>query len=400
METKSLYIHIPFCTSKCTYCDFYSIPVGKKFAECNKTYKFFKDYLSALKNEIYYRFSQFDIQLLKTIYIGGGTPSLFPTDFLKELLDFIKQYVQIHSSIEITMEANPQDISKNFLYEIKCAGVNRLSVGIQCYNDSVLKTLNRRCDLNQVEKALDLIKKYWIESGLSFSCDLISGLPNLSDYDFLAGIEKVILSGANHISLYSLTIEEGTVLANQISKSEVSYSDEKNDNQWILGRDFLEKNGFFQYEVSNFAKTGFESKHNITYWKIKNYLGCGAGATGTVDFYRWNNLCDVEKYIDFWINIDSNKIETSAFIPQITEQLSVDEKQFEFFMMGFRLREGVKESDFKELFGNSFKDYLGTRIEEWKKKRLIIENKLENDTQLSLSSEGILFLNQILEDLI
>lgn len=400
METKSLYIHIPFCTSKCTYCDFYSIPVGKKIAECNKTYKFFKDYLSALKNEIYYRFSQFDIQLLKTIYIGGGTPSLFPTDFLKELLDFIKQNVQIDSSIEITMEANPQDISKDFLYKIKCAGVNRLSVGIQCYNDSVLKTLNRRCDLNQVEKALYLIKKYWIDSGLSFSCDLISGLPNLSDYDFLAGIEKVILSGANHISLYSLTIEEGTVLANQILKSEVSYSDEKNDNQWILGRDFLEKNGFFQYEVSNFAKTSFESKHNITYWKIKNYLGCGAGATGTVDFYRWNNLCDVEKYIDFWINIDSNKIETSAFIPQITEELSVDEKQFEFFMMGFRLREGVKQSDFKELFGNSFKDYLGTRIEEWKKKRLIIENKLENDTQLSLTSEGILFLNQILEDLI
>ena len=159
METNSLYIHIPFCVSKCTYCDFFSIPVSKGQTSC------FKNYVNALKNEIDFRIKYFDIKFLSTIYIGGGTPSLFSPSEIKDILNFIKTKCKVDINAEITMEANPQDISEDFLLELKCSGVNRLSVGIQCYNDSVLKLLKRRCDLHQVDKALDLIKKYWVSEG-------------------------------------------------------------------------------------------------------------------------------------------------------------------------------------------------------------------------------------------
>lgn len=408
METTSLYIHIPFCTSKCSYCDFFSVPLGKDFAVCEKTQKFFENYVLALKKEIAYYFQKFDIKLLKSIYIGGGTPSLLSVKLIKELLDFIELNCKIDENAEITMEANPQDISEEFLEMLKLTKVNRLSVGVQCYNDEVLKILQRRCDLKQVDFALNLIKEKWVSAGFSFSCDLISGLPYLSDEDFLLGLNKVITFGVNHISLYSLMVEEGTLLEKQISRDEVDYSDEVNENQWILGRDFLEKQGFYQYEVSNFAKPGFESRHNTVYWHVENYLGCGAGATGTVDDFRWNNNADVEKYIDFWLG-DGLEL---AEIPCEVENLSVAEKEFEFLMMGFRLREGVKASEYKKRFGGDLAFRLGFSegddklehnktgiFDKWMKKNLGDVEKLPDDYRFYLTGEGLLFLNQFLEEL-
>lgn len=406
METNSLYIHIPFCTSKCSYCDFFSVPLGKDFAQCEKTQKLFENYVLALKREIAYYFQKFDIKLLKSIYIGGGTPSLLSVKLIKELFVFIEEKCKIDENAEITMEANPQDISEEFLEMLKLTKVNRLSVGVQCYNDEVLKILQRRCDLKQVDFALNLIKEKWVSAGFSFSCDLISGLPYLSDEDFLLGLNKVISFGVNHISLYSLMVEEGTLLERQISREEVVYSDEINENQWILGRNFLEEQGFYQYEVSNFAKPGFESQHNTVYWHVENYLGCGAGATGTVDFYRWNNNADVENYIDFWLG---DGLE-SAKIPCEVENLSVAEKEFEFLMMGFRLREGVKSSDYKKRFGGDLASRLGYsktaknlenpgHFDKWMQKNLADVEKTSDDCRFFLTDEGLLFLNQFLEEL-
>ena len=410
METNSLYIHIPFCTSKCSYCDFFSVPLGKDFAVCEKTQKLFENYVLALKREISYYFQKFDIKLLKSIYIGGGTPSLLSVKLIKELFVFIEEKCKIDENAEITMEANPQDISEEFLEMLKLTKVNRLSVGVQCYNDEVLKILQRRCDLKQVDFALNLIKEKWVSAGLSFSCDLISGLPYLSDEDFILGLKKVIDSGVNHISLYSLMVEEGTLLEKQISREEVDYSDEVNENQWILGRDFLENQGFYQYEVSNFAKPGFESRHNTVYWHVENYLGCGAGATGTVDDFRWNNNADVEKYIDFWLDFKNNDI----IIPTEIENLSESEKEFEFLMMGFRLREGVKSSDYKKRFGGDLAFRLGyfkgddknldafqTGVfDKWMKKNLGDVEKTSDDCRFFLTGEGLLFLNQFLEEIL
>ena len=410
METTSLYIHIPFCTSKCSYCDFFSVPLGKDFAVCEKTQKIFENYVLALKKEISFYLQKFNITLLKSIYIGGGTPSLLSVKLIKELLDFIELNCKIDENAEITMEANPQDISEEFLEMLKITKVNRLSVGVQCYNDEVLKILQRRCDLKQVDFALNLIKDKWVSAGFSFSCDLISGLPYLSDEDFLLGLNKVISFGVNHISLYSLMVEEGTLLERQISREEVAYSDEINENQWILGRNFLEEQGFYQYEVSNFAKKGFESRHNTVYWHVENYLGCGAGATGTVDDFRWNNNADVEKYIDFWLG---DGLE-SAEIPCEVENLSVAEKEFEFLMMGFRLREGVKASQYKKRFGGDLASRLGYSggddkklgasqtgvFDKWMKKHLGNVEKLSDDYRFYLTGEGLLFLNQFLEEIL
>ena len=410
METNSLYIHIPFCTSKCSYCDFFSVPLGKDFAVCEKTQKIFENYVLALKKEISFYLQKFNITLLKSIYIGGGTPSLLSVKLIKELLDFIEINCKIDENAEITMEANPQDISEEFLEMLKLTKVNRLSVGVQCYNDEVLKILQRRCDLKQVDFALNLIKEKWVSAGFSFSCDLISGLPYLSDEDFILGLKKMIDSGVNHISLYSLMVEEGTLLEKQISREEVAYSDEINENQWILGRDFLEEQGFYQYEVSNFAKKGFESRHNTVYWHVENYLGCGAGATGTVDDFRWNNNADVEKYIDFWLG---DGLE-SAEIPCEVENLSVAEKEFEFLMMGFRLREGVRSSEYKKRFGGDLASRLGYSggddkklgvfqtvvFDKWMKKNLGDVEKLPDDYRFYLTGEGLLFLNQFLEEIL
>lgn len=410
METNSLYIHIPFCVSKCTYCDFFSIPVSKGQTSC------FKNYVNALKNEIDFRIKYFDIKFLSTIYIGGGTPSLFSPSEIKDILNFIKTKCKVDINAEITMEANPQDISEDFLLELKCSGVNRLSVGIQCYNDSVLKLLKRRCDLHQVDKALDLIKKYWVSEGFSFSCDLISGLPSLGDDDFLLGIKKIISYGVNHFSLYSLMLEEDTTLYQQISSNEILYSEENNENQWILGKEFLEKNGFYQYEVSNFAKPGSESRHNTVYWHIENYLGCGAGATGTVDYYRWNNLTNLEKYVDFWKNVNFNDFTENceqvfnSSIPQEEEFLSVKDKEFEFLMMGFRLKEGVKASVYNSLFGKDLSTRLGYDeslkddfkiFNKWILEGKAKVEKLQNgDLIFSLTDSGLMFLNQFLEEIL
>ena len=419
METYSLYIHIPFCASKCTYCDFFSIPVGNDFSLCEQTQRIFKDYILALKKELEYYFKKFQIKSLKTIYIGGGTPSLLSVGQIRELFDFIGSKLTIEENAEITLEANPQDISEKFLDELKKTPVNRLSLGIQCCNDNVLKTLGRRCDINQVNFALEIIKNKWVSSGLSFSCDLISGLPLLSDEDFMLGLEKVISSGVNHISLYSLMIEDGTILEKQISRNEIEYSDEKNDNQWILGKNFLEKNGFYQYEVSNFSKKGFESRHNTVYWRTENYLGCGAGATGTVDCFRWNNECDVGKYCDFWLNVDFGEnlvYEVEKVLneknPRIVEMLCEKEKEFEFLMMGFRLREGVKSSVYKKRFGLDLGKRLGYSdskikkknlglFDKWKEKNLCdVEISLDSgDERFFLTGDGLLFLNQFLEEL-
>lgn len=419
METYSLYIHIPFCASKCTYCDFFSIPVGNDFSLCEQTQRIFKDYILALKKELEYYFKKFQIKSLKTIYIGGGTPSLLSVGQIRELFDFIGSKLTIEENSEITLEANPQDISEKFLDELKKTPVNRLSLGIQCCNDNVLKTLGRRCDINQVNFALEIIKNKWVSSGLSFSCDLISGLPLLSDEDFMLGLEKVISSGVNHISLYSLMIEDGTILEKQISRNEIEYSDEKNDNQWILGKNFLEKNGFYQYEVSNFSKKGFESRHNTVYWRTENYLGCGTGATGTVDCFRWNNECDVGKYCDFWLNVDFGEnlvYEVEKVLneknPRIVEMLCEKEKEFEFLMMGFRLREGVKSSVYKKRFDFDLGKRLGYSdskikkknlglFDKWKEKNLCdVEISMDSgDERFFLTGDGLLFLNQFLEEL-
>lgn len=382
---SSLYIHIPFCRSKCSYCDFFSVPEKGALPE---------SYISALCNNIAYRCRQFSVSRLNTVYIGGGTPSLLSQQQLTRILTAVREAAPLSPDAEITMEANPADITSELLAFLDSAGINRLSAGIQSVDEKVLAALGRRSDAERVEQALKLLETEWLPHGHRLSLDLIAGLPGLSDDAFRRGVERVIATGADHISLYSLMLEEGTRLEKQVSEGEVSYSDEDNDRQWIMGRDMLTEAGYKQYEVSNFARAGFESRHNTVYWHMQDYLGTGAGGAGTVGSYRWTEAADIAAYTAWW-----NAPEGEP--PADVELLDDKTREFEFLMMGFRMLEGVSACEYEKRFGKSLADRLDGLFADWQHRGLArTYSTLEGDTRYALTADGILLLNQFLEALL
>lgn len=382
---SSLYIHIPFCRSKCSYCDFFSVPEKGALPD---------SYISALCNNIAYRCRKSGVTQLKTVYIGGGTPSLLATEQITRILEAVRTAAPFSTDAEITMEANPADIDEKLLYFLAGAGINRLSVGIQAVDQQVLATLGRRSDAARVEQSLNLLETEWLKDGRRLSLDLIAGLPGLSDAAFERGVKRVIATGADHISLYALTLEEGTRLEEQVRKGDVAYSDETNDRQWLKGRDMLTEAGYAQYEVSNFARPGFESRHNSVYWHMQDYIGVGAGGTGTTGSYRWTEAADIAAFTAWW-----NRPEGEP--PAEVELLDDETREFEFLMMGFRLLEGVSVREYERRFGKSLAGRLGTLFTDWQRRNLARTYRTDDaDTRYALTPEGILILNQFLEALL
>ena len=371
--TVSLYVHIPFCRSKCSYCDFFSIPYMEPVPDF---------YIENLLHEAEIRKNQFDITYWKTIYIGGGTPSLLSTGQIKKLLSGLAVICPVQQNAEITIEANPDDVTEDFLLGVADAGINRLSLGIQAMDDKPLAAVKRRCSRKTNLNALDLVQKHWLSAKRSFSVDCIAGLPEQTRESFEDGLKELARSGADHISLYTLTLEEGTPLYNAVSKNEIALSADFADDLWIWGREFLEQNGFLQYEVSNFAKHGFESRHNLTYWNLEDYVGIGSGATGTVGSFRYTNSCDLQK----WAVLAGEEDET------LSRQVLI----FEYLMMGFRKMDGVSSSRFFERFEEDIKTFLEPVFSKWQQKGLACR---ENDCYY-LNKNGILFLNAFLTQLL
>ncbi len=411
---SSLYIHIPFCRSKCSYCDFFSVPEPGTLPD---------RYVDALCRNITYRCRQFCVSRLDTVYIGGGTPSLLSWEQLTRILSAVRDAAALSKDAEITMEANPADVTPEMLSFLSDAGVNRLSVGIQAVDEKVLAVLGRRSDAERVEQALKLLETEWLPDAemLSkdgspaqrhrLSLDLISGLPGLSDEDFRRGVERVMATGADHISLYSLMLEEGTRLEKQVSEGIVAYSDDANDRQWIMGRDMLVAAGYAQYEVSNFARPGFESRHNTTYWHMNDYLGAGAGGTGTVGEYRWTEKADIASYTEWWTGPDALKALEAlpdckkCTPPADVEHLDDKTREFEFLMMGFRLLEGVSAREYEARFNRSLAERIGAHSDGlfagWQQRGLSRTYRTEDgDTRYALTADGILLLNQFLEALL
>lgn len=412
--TASLYVHIPFCVSKCAYCDFFS----KSCGHCGVP----DDYISALINEIKYKTLSLGIKKWDTVYIGGGTPSLLFPHQIVRLLSAVRPTAKADGAArdsdvvsdinvdeasdvpEVTIEANPADITVEFLDACKSAGVTRLSVGVQSLNETSLSFVSRRSDVRSIEKALSLIARQW--SGV-FSVDLIAGLPHETSESFMKGLTRVLQTQPHHISLYSLTVEEGTRLGEGIFSGAVTYDYDKADALWLSGRDALCEAGYSQYEVSNFCKSSFECRHNMAYWQQKNYVGVGAGATGTIYFdggavassgagedgasvapcgvlsgavssgdadcasyyaRRVTNTTDIDFYIDFWRSADvsggalaPNSVPDSVDTPrsllatiQSVEMLDRATVQFEFFMMGLRTLRGISREKYIARFGCDF----------------------------------------------
>lgn len=401
-EISSLYIHIPFCISKCAYCDFFSRPYGSVP----------DDYIAALCNEISYRIQLYNISNLKTIYIGGGTPSLLTENQFQVLFNHIKACVALSSDVEVTVEVNPDDVSEGFLENLRSFGVNRISCGIQSMNDLALKTACRRADCDANRNALSLLKNYWQGD---LSVDLISGLPGDDETTLTKSLEEICKIKPSHISLYSLTIEDETPFGKQYNSGKLVYDFDQADKLWLYGRDYLETQGYKWYEVSNFCLEGKECRHNLAYWTHSDYLGCGSGGTGTVykadaSVLRWTNTTDINKYISFW-NFDGegkiingNKINPAVLAKlsevQAEEKIDSEISEFEFFMMELRKTDGFEETQFKRFFSKALPEKFLCLFEKWEKKGLCVRQKVEGSgVRYFMSREGMLFLNRFLEEL-
>ncbi len=384
----SLYIHIPFCTKKCDYCDFFSRETSNGVPE---------NYIKSLKNEISFYAEKYKVSRWKTIYIGGGTPSLLSENNLKFILDFLEP----QKSNELTLEVNPESLTKEKLLIAKNAGVSRLSVGIQSLNDSALQAVSRNCSQSQILSALNLIKSTWNNA---LNLDIIAGLPCQSKEEAISSLKKIVLYRPQHISLYTLTVEEETPLAKKI-KGGFEFDYDKADEEWLLGRDILLKNGYTQYEVSNFCLSGFESVHNMTYWTQESYIGVGSGASGTIyDFpnaLRWTNTFDINYWTNFWQK-PHNKIEDFGLLRK-EEKLSLKDLEFEFLMLGLRTICGVDAEKYKNRFSAlaPWNGNLEARLKccDWeslcREKKALRQTRC-GTTNYSLTKEGLLFLNAIL----
>lgn len=389
---------MPFCRSKCSYCDFYSVPV--------ETVP--DDYVLSLLKELDYYKSLGLISRLETVYIGGGTPTLLSQEQLSLLLNSLKNFIS--SSSEVTIEANPEGINSSFLKVALENGINRMSLGIQSLWDENLSCVKRRGNSNCCRKALELLSK----AGINYSADMIAGLPPQTELKFQASLKELVSYNPAHISMYALTIEEGTPLALQIKKGQIKYNEDLTDSQWLMGRDFLESAGYYQYEVSNFSKEGFQSRHNCTYWKQESYLGIGAGASGTLYDTKAEGLCfalrytntpNVKEYINYWQNffiVSSPVFSLKKIIlndaPVEYEIINQDTLAFEFYMLGLRMICGVSEAEYVKRFKKKFVHEQA--FARWQKRGLLLIIQ-ENDSNriVKMTKEGLLHLNSFLSEL-
>ncbi|HOC29267.1 MAG TPA: radical SAM family heme chaperone HemW [Treponemataceae bacterium] len=380
MCTASLYIHIPFCTRKCTYCDFFSVPSPN-----NLESSLLPGFIASISDELDSRFSVFNIQNVKSLYIGGGTPSLLSADTIEKLAQAIRTHIPsgISSDIEWTIEANPEDLSPGWLDACARSGINRISTGIQTLSVQSFDAIGRRGSVQQNLKALELLSQYWQKP---YSVDLISGLPFQTQKTLLSDISTVSSYSPHHISLYALTLEQGTQMAQQVLSGAIEIpKDEDADLLWINGRDRLENTGYMQYEVSNFSKPGYECVHNMTYWNLESYIGIGPGATGSITredtATRYTNTCDIEEWMHNPGSTESETIDRNSFM-------------LENLMMGFRKKQGLSLTEFKKRFSCDLESIIPRTLAKWTESG---HAHIEQDSVM-LTRDGLLLLNKFLSD--
>lgn len=342
-----LYVHIPFCIKKCDYCDFLSGPAGREVQ---------KRYVKALLEEIA-GVSGFSERKISSVFIGGGTPSVLEASETAEIMDALRGKFRISSRTEITMEVNPGTLTKEKLEQYKVSGINRLSMGLQSTENSELKILGR---IHTFEEFLD---NYRLARDIGFNninVDLMFAIPGQSCESWEKNLRTVAELEPEHISAYSLIIEKGTPFAER----NLELPDE--DSEYRMYEDtaaILESYGYHQYEISNYAKTGFECRHNIGYWKRTEYLGMGLGAASLVSEgdrqCRFNNTGEMQEY--FSASRSPENIRKEKIF------LSAAERQEEFMFLGLRMTEGISEKDFLSCFGVPAEEIYGQVLEKYRK---------------------------------
>ncbi len=363
-----IYIHIPFCRKNCSYCDFYfCLSLSQK-----------DNFLIALKNEISNQqnfFSESDT--ISTVYFGGGTPSILSADEIKEIIFQLSQTFNFNKLEEITLECNADDITENYIEEISQTNINRLSIGIQSFNDNYLRLMNRRHDAKGALEALTQIKKSRFSN---FSIDLIFGIPGQTKKELQDDLYKIQEIDPPHVSIYQLTYEPGTPLEYKLRKGRVEVqSQSDSEEQYNLIIEFLKNMGYEHYEVSNFAKPGMYSKHNSMYWNGEKYLGLGAGAHtyDGISKRRWN-YSSIKKYIRAENYFEEEKLD--------------DVKKYnEIILTRLRTMWGIQKNELK-------KKYLSFFLNKTKE---IIDKDLmvQKNNTFKLTEKGMLVADKIMEDL-
>lgn len=347
-----IYIHIPFCSSKCYYCDFRSESGNDE--EQKKYVKMLIDELQMYKLDL-------ESRVVSTVFIGGGTPSILKAELIAEIMKYIKSNYRLKTECEITIECNPGTLSIDKLTTYKNSGINRLSIGLQTYNDKELKSIGRIHNIKEFEESITNAKVVGFKS---INVDIIYGLPNQSIESLRKTVNRVIELDIDHVSAYSLKIEEGTRFYSMYEKNEIdTVSDEEDREMYYLVRELLKNNGINQYEISNFAKENHESRHNKIYWLNREYLGIGLAAHSFFNNERYSNYTNFNEYYKS-IELNSKPID-------IIEKKTKEDLIVESIFLGLRLVEGINISEINTRFNISIEDLYKDKIEKLEKKGLI-----------------------------
>ncbi|MBQ8591430.1 MAG: oxygen-independent coproporphyrinogen III oxidase [Lachnospiraceae bacterium] len=357
-----IYIHIPFCVKKCLYCDFLSAPAKLPVQE---------EYVKKLLSEIEQESVKYRVYSVDTIFFGGGTPSVLPPEWIVQILKKIQECFFVRNTAEITIEVNPGTVSEQALYMYRNAGINRLSIGLQSFQEKELKYLGR---IHTPEQFLDTFSCARKVGFTNINVDIMSALPEQTMSDYRNTVEKVLELRPEHVSAYSLIVEEGT----PFYEMQLNLPDEDVDRQMYQYTErILNAYGYERYEISNYAKPGYECRHNVAYWRRLPYVGFGIGAASMVDNVRWKNVDDLE-----CVGEKEN-----------IQKLTKEEQMEEFMFLGLRMTKGVSRQEFHEQFQVPIEDIYGKVLSKMEQLEL-----LENGDWIRLTRKGLDVSNYVMSE--
>lgn len=373
-KSTSAYIHIPFCEHICYYCDF-----NKVFLEGQPV----DEYIEALLKEARLALRQNPVEKMETLYVGGGTPTSLTASQLERLLSGLREILPYYNG-EFTVEANPGDLTADKLDVMKNYGVNRLSMGVQTFDDRLLKKIGRKHTAQDVYDTIQLLEE---KDFSNVTIDLIYALPGQFLESFRDTVTRALALDLPHYALYSLILENQTMFMNWVRRGKMHLPEQELEAQMYAETiDAMEKAGRKQYEISNFAKPGFESQHNLVYWNNQNYFGLGAGASGYLGNRRYKNRGPIQHYLKSLKNDQLPVLEEEI----LTQKAQIEEEMF----LGLRKILGVDKTVFENRFGFSMMDVYGDVIEKLKQQKLITET----DSRVCLTEEGLFRGNDVFEE--
>ena len=394
MNDLSIYIHIPFCVRKCLYCDFLSFPpvsdpsaavCGNELPESSD--KRMDSYVNLLLEELTKAAPRYTEYQVLSIFFGGGTPSLLPDGEVSRIMETVRAYYRVTDDAEVTIEVNPETVTESKLREYITAGINRISIGLQSADDDELERIGRIHDYGTFERAYELAR----ETGFrNINIDLMASLPEQSIDSYKRTLEKVVRLTPEHISAYSLTLEEGTPLYKR--QAEYCFPSEEEDREmYRLTGEYLASCGYHRYEISNSARDGYECKHNKVYWQRGNYVGFGLGASSMVENARWSVPADMERYQNHVENLSTNGGTPGSDMTD-RQILTVREQMEEYMFLGLRMMCGVGEREFEDEFGQPMETVYGEVIETMCGQGLLVREQ----GRVRLSGRGIDLSNSVM----